>query len=116
MPEGTLRLKSKEFADQLAPVDAECACCCCKTVTRAYLHVLFKEGNPVACQLLTAHNIAYMMRLMRAMRAAIEAGERPYRDFVREFLRTQFPRGDYPRWVVEALQSVDIDLTDAITN
>ena len=65
VPEGALRLKSQEFGAELAPVDAECACSCCRGYTRAGLHVLFKEGNALAAQLLTTHNVAYMMRLMR---------------------------------------------------
>lgn len=69
VPTGTMRLKAKEFGQSLEKVDAECGCSTCRDYTRAYLHVLFKENNPLAPQLLSIHNIAYMMRLMRTMRA-----------------------------------------------
>jgi queuine tRNA-ribosyltransferase len=112
IPEGTLRLKGKECAEAFEPVDRGCGCQCCRTTTRAQLHVLFKENNPVACQLLTMHNVAYMLRLMRSMREAILQGDEAYLAFVRGFVRTQFPAGDdtVPAWVVEALRQANIQL------
>ena len=65
VPEGAVRLKAAEFGSCLDPVDAQCGCSCCKHYTRAAMHALFKEANSLAAQLLTTHNIAYMMRLMR---------------------------------------------------
>ena len=109
VPEGTIRLKAKEFAEALEPVDAECSCQCCRGYTRAYLHVLFKENNPLACQLLTMHNIAYMLRLMRSMREAILGGDVAFRDFVRNFLARQFPNGNVPSWVQDALLKSGVD-------
>jgi queuine tRNA-ribosyltransferase catalytic subunit len=68
VPSGSLRLKAKEHAHSFEPVDKACGCLACREYTRAYLHALFKENCPLAAQLLTMHNIAYMMRLMRSMR------------------------------------------------
>lgn len=68
VPSGSLRLKAKEHAQSFEPVDKDCACLACREYTRAYLHILFKENCALAAQLLTMHNIAYMMRLMRSMR------------------------------------------------
>ena len=68
VPTGTIRLKAKEFAAQTGPVEEGCPCSCCAYYSRAFLHVAFKEGNALAAQLLTKHNISYMMRLMRTMR------------------------------------------------
>ena len=65
---GSVRLKSKEHAEDLTPVDDQCRCSTCKNYTRAVLHVMFKENNALAAQLLTKHNVSYMMRLMRTMR------------------------------------------------
>ena len=110
VPEGTLRLKNKEWAEAVEPVDASCSCQCCRGTTRALLHTLFKENNPLACQLLTMHNIAYMLHLMRSMREAIMAGDEAFRTFVRGFLEKQFPTGDIPPWVVEALGRADVDI------
>ncbi len=68
VPSGTLRLKSKECSMDLTPVNPNCHCTTCKSFTKASLHTMFKENNPMASQLLTKHNIYYMMTLMRTMR------------------------------------------------
>ena len=65
---GSIRLKGAENAALYESVDSECSCVTCRDYTRAYLHLLFKENCPLASQLLTRHNISYMMRLMRTMR------------------------------------------------
>lgn len=65
---GSIRLKGAENANLFESVDPECSCITCRDYTRAYLHLLFKENCPLASQLLTRHNISYMMRLMRTMR------------------------------------------------
>jgi len=91
---GTIRLKAKEFNGHskththTQPVDPLCVCSCCKHYSRAAIHVMLKENNSLAAQLLTVHNIAYMMRLMRTMRTAIINGE--FQPFVCNFLRTFF--------------------------
>ena len=45
---------------------------------------------------------------MARMRAAIM--EHRFPDFIREFLRAQFPKGHYPDWLREALLSVRIEI------
>ena len=66
--QGTMRLKSKQYAIDTRPVDETCQCSTCQTYSRSFLHTAFKDENPLACQLLTIHNLAYMMKLMRTMR------------------------------------------------
>ena len=93
VPSGLLKLKQRPFAKDLSPVDKDCACFVCKTqvawartracvgcshtglprYTRAHLHHLLKSNSSAGPQLLTYHNIAYMMRLTRQMRDAIIA-------------------------------------------
>lgn len=77
---------------------------------------MFKENNPLASQLLTAHNLCYMMTLMRTMRQAILQGEEAFENFVREFLRRQFPQGNIPLWVVEALREAGIFIETTVTS
>lgn len=43
------------------PLDEECGCMVCKRFTRAFLHPLAAKGLPFATNLITYHNIAYMM-------------------------------------------------------
>jgi queuine tRNA-ribosyltransferase len=67
-----------------APIDASCPCAGCRHHTRAYLHYLVRAGELTGKRLLTLHNLTFMLRLMRGMRAAIEAGR--YESFAREVL------------------------------
>ena len=51
-----------------ATIEVGCLCSTCRSYTRAFLHTAFKDNNALAAQLLTKHNIAHMMALMRSMR------------------------------------------------
>jgi len=55
-------------------LDAACACDACVRLPRSYLHHLFKGGEPVGWQLLAFHNLAFYLRLMGEIRAAIRDG------------------------------------------
>ncbi len=116
VPAGTMRLKAKDYEAQYTPVDADCSCSTCKHYTRAFLHALFKENNPLAAQLLTKHNIVYMMRLMRSMRKAILAGEEALEHFIRSYLDTMFPAKDVPLWVVDALRVAGYEIETTVTS
>ena len=88
---GTLRLKGKEHAQDLGPIEVGCKCPTCRTCSRAYLHSLLKENDPLAAQYVTLHNISYMMRLMRTMRSAMLEGQQKYEQFINAFLVLQYP-------------------------
>jgi queuine tRNA-ribosyltransferase len=60
------------------PVLDGCPCpACAHGYSRAYLHYLLKAREQTAQRLLTVHNLAYLERLMKALRAAIGAGTLP---------------------------------------
>jgi queuine tRNA-ribosyltransferase len=86
---GPLNLRNARYADDPAPLDAECGCPACAGYSRAYLHHLCKSGEILAAMLLTAHNLQYYADLMAAMRAAIENGA--LADFTAAFARAQQP-------------------------
>jgi queuine tRNA-ribosyltransferase len=115
VPSGTMRLKAKEFSMDLGPVEEGCLCSTCKHYTRAFLHTAFKDNNAIAAQLLTKHNIAHMMTLMRTMREAILNGPETYEAFVRNFLRVMFPLGNVPVWTVEALAAAGMTVETSCT-
>mmetsp|Transcript_69 Transcript_69/g.190 ORF Transcript_69/g.190 Transcript_69/m.190 type:complete len:400 (-) Transcript_69:71-1270(-) len=106
---GLLRLKTASMATDFQPLDPSCKCSVCKTYTRAYIHSLNPREGSVGAQLVTLHNIAYLTNLMAEARQAILDGR--FSAFIREFMKLQYPKGDYPQWVVEALAKVDITLT-----
>lgn len=111
---GSIRLKAREFSADLGAVDPQCACSTCQHYSRAALHTMFKENNALASQLLTKHNVSYMMRLMRSMRQSILEGEEAFEAYVQTFLRGQFPAGDVPVWVVDALCEAGITVQTTI--
>jgi queuine tRNA-ribosyltransferase catalytic subunit len=48
------------------------------------------------------------MNLMKNVRKSIKDGKFP--EFVQDFMEEQFPKKDYPKWTVDALNSVGIKL------
>ena len=122
VPTGLLRLRGRQFADDMRPIEAGCDCATCKRYTRSYLHSLAtREG--VAASLVSVHNVRYLMRLTERMRASITEGTFP--KFVNDFLRAQFIAADaqgavpyekpdgtsrVPSWVKDALAAACIQL------
>ncbi len=118
---GTLRLKGHDCADDYRVIMEGCGCAACRDgnvddgggYTRARLHAMLKNDNPLAVSLVTHHNLAYMMSLNRRMRAAIKGDA--YGDFATSFVREQY-RGkenggqDVPSWVTNALDAAGIKL------
>ena len=56
------------------PIEDGCDCYTCAHYTRAYLHHLFKTKEYLAATLTTIHNERYIVRLVDAMRVAIDDG------------------------------------------
>ena len=78
-PESRWRLDLNRPAHRAGrePIDDRCGCPACAEHTRAYLHYLTRAGELTGKRLLTLHNLTFMLRLMRGMRAAIETGDYP---------------------------------------
>lgn len=64
-----LHLKSERYKFDKAPIDKNCDCEACKTVTRAYLRHLIRIGEPAGFRLATIHNLRYYNNLMRLFRS-----------------------------------------------
>ncbi len=72
---GPINIRNAKFAEDRAPLDAECGCPVCTTWERAYLHHLVRAGEILGAMLMTEHNIWFYETLMADLRAAIAAGE-----------------------------------------
>ena len=70
--EGRLNLRNARFREDPDPVDPDCSCPACAQHSRSYLHHLIRAGEALGARLLSLHNIAYYMRLLADVRAAIE--------------------------------------------
>ncbi|KAG7372891.1 queuine tRNA-ribosyltransferase [Nitzschia inconspicua] len=91
------------------PIDKDCPCEACRRgVSKERLHSLLKANNPIGVQLVTQHNVTYMMQLVTRMRKSIL--ERSFQQFVQEFLRRYFAddQGSVPTWVRDALQAAGL--------
>ena len=70
--EGALRLRNARFADDQAPIEADCDCqTCASGFSRAYLRHLFSSGEMLGPTLVSLHNVRLYQRLMLAIRRAI---------------------------------------------
>ena len=111
VPEGVLKLKGNNMVNDDRPIDPDCDCMACKKYTRGYLHHLVTK-EPSAALLVTYHNIRHMMNLGRNLRQSIIDGT--FEEFVNAFLKRQFPDGNVPLWVREALEEADIDISSVV--
>jgi queuine tRNA-ribosyltransferase catalytic subunit len=109
VPTGILKLKS--CMQDASVIDDTCTCQACRYhVSRDRLRQLCKTNNPVGIQLVTQHNITYMMRLVGDMRRAVLEDRFP--EFCRSFVHNHFPDHEaVPTWVVDALNEAGITLS-----
>jgi len=71
---GVVKFRHARYADDTSPPDPECGCYTCNHYSLAYLRHLEKCGEILGPRLATLHNLHYYQKLMRDLRAAIEAG------------------------------------------
>ena len=71
---GRVKITRSAYAARDDVLDADCTCATCATLSRSYLHHLFKCSEPLAPRLLSIHNLHHYVQLMRRAREAIDAG------------------------------------------
>jgi queuine tRNA-ribosyltransferase catalytic subunit len=77
-------------------------------ITRAYIYHLTNKET-AGGHLLTMHNIHYLLNLVKLAREAIL--EDRYPQFVKDFFARLYPnREDFPKWAINALSKVNVDL------
>ncbi len=74
---GKLYIKNAPFKNDESPLDPDCDCVCCRNYSKAYLSHLFKAGEILCSQLLSIHNLRFLMNQTRIMRQAVAAGTFP---------------------------------------
>jgi len=68
---GKVSIKNAKFAADPRPLDPQCSCLTCRTVSRAYLRHLFVNGEIAASVYNTIHNVWHYLDLMRSIRQSI---------------------------------------------
>jgi queuine tRNA-ribosyltransferase len=89
--EGTLKIRNARFRDDTGPLDPACDCYTCQNYSRAYLFHLDRCKEILGARLNTLHNLTYYQRLMRRIRAAIDADD--FERFSRETLAAAAQKG-----------------------
>lgn len=56
----------------------------------------------------------FQMQLMRDIRESIKQDKFP--EYIKTFMVRMYPKKDYPTWVIEALQSVNVNLESSNQN
>ncbi len=74
--EGKVSIKQARYAQDAGPLDPNCGCRVCSRYSRAYLRHLYASNEVLAQVLNTVHNVTYYLDTMRAVRHAIQLGER----------------------------------------
>ncbi|GBM48320.1 Queuine tRNA-ribosyltransferase catalytic subunit 1 [Araneus ventricosus] len=107
VPGGELNLKLQKFAKDFRPIDENCKCPTCVRYSRAYIYQIIRKET-AACHMITTHNIAHQMNLLKSIRESILEDRFP--QFIEDFMLKMFPSKDFPSWAVDALKAVNIHL------
>ncbi len=78
---GRLNLRGAVFARQDGPLDAGCRCYACQNFSRAYIRHLVTQKELLGLQLLSLHNVTFLLDLTRKARQAIIQGR--FQDFMK---------------------------------
>ena len=81
---GKLAIKNARYRADERPIDPECGCPTCRTVSRAYVRHLFVAGEIAAAVYNTVHNVWFYLDLMRRIRQSIAS--KSFGSFRRELL------------------------------
>ena len=81
---GKINIRNAKFITDDAPMDENCPCSVCRRYSKAYLRHLYQAKEMLAATLISHHNLAFFLDLMRQIREAIKAGV--FGEFRREFL------------------------------
>ncbi len=68
-----INLRNARFVHDTHPIDDQCPCETCHTLTRGYIHHLLKAHELLAMNALTLHNITFMNRLLNDVRDGIRS-------------------------------------------
>jgi queuine tRNA-ribosyltransferase len=70
---GPVKMRNAAHRLDPRPIEEGCDCPACRRFSRGYVRHLFLAGEMLGPMLASAHNVAYLHRLMREARGAIEA-------------------------------------------
>ena len=107
---GFLKLKSEKNKYDFEPISKECKCEICAKYSRSYLYFLF-NNNPRAAEMISFHNVFYLLNLMKRLRDSIIDGK--VNEFIKDFITKQYENSQegVPDWVVNTLTKAGCDMS-----
>jgi queuine tRNA-ribosyltransferase len=69
-----LNMSNAANREDAGPLDAWCDCDTCRNYSRAYIHHLYRAEEILGIRLVSLHNVAFLLKLMREVRASILDG------------------------------------------
>jgi queuine tRNA-ribosyltransferase len=69
-----LNVLNAALREDQGPLEPTCDCYTCRRYSRAYIHHLFRAQELLGIRLVSLHNVAFLLDLMRQIRASIRAG------------------------------------------
>ena len=88
-----IKIKNKKYELDKTPIDERCDCKVCKNYTKGYLRHLIQEEEILWMQLLSYHNLYFLINLAKQARKAIL--ENKYEEFRKNFWK------NYPKDILE---------------
>ena len=83
--EGKLVIRNAKYKNDFTPLEQDCDCYTCKNYTRAYLRHLVNCGEMLGAELLSIHNLHYLINLTKQIKQAIY--DDCLLDFKKEYLK-----------------------------
>ncbi len=83
--DGPLNIKNERFKEDVLPPDPDCSCKVCKTHTRSYIRHLYTTGEFLAGNLITYHNLHFMLQVTKDARKNILNGT--FDDYYQRFYK-----------------------------
>ncbi len=71
---GRINIKASRYAEDLSPLDANCACYVCRNFSRAYLRHIYRAGEISSLIYNTYHNLFFMKQFLNDIRESIKNG------------------------------------------
>ena len=85
--QGLLVIRNQKYQNDSRPLAEDCACYGCQNFSRSYLRHLFNTQEMLGPQLLSLHNVAFFVQLVKTIRQKIRDGK--FAEFKKNF-RNQF--------------------------
>ena len=82
---GKINITNKEFRDDFAPIEKNCACYTCQNYSKSYVAHLFRGREMQAATLSSIHNLFFIINLVKKIRVAILTEN--FQEFKKEFFQ-----------------------------